>query len=176
MFANILDKFSPAAAFAVKLFAAAKLDFHQAFASGDENALKVAIEKFVGEKSAPSVDVAAAVEAATSELQKQLKAEQDKSAAVAAQAGALNSALAAFGAKVVAADAAKGITQADVEKALADRSSILAQEQLAKLGLPAPLATTPAADPTKAAAPKLDPQLKGFARVQAAFKAASEKN
>lgn len=145
MFKNILDKFSPAAAFAVKLFAAAKLDFFAAFEAGDENALKVALEK-----QANSADVASAVEAATSQLQLQVTAAQ-------AKVSAFETALVKFGAQVKASDEKAGITAADIEQAINARVSIKASEQLAKHGLPTALPLAPAAN---AADPKGKPVAK----------------
>lgn len=140
---NVLDRLSPGFQALTAQFAAAGLDLSAILAAGPTG-LKDKLESLKN-----SGDVAAAVESATAALQAQLTAEQGKVTTLNTQLSALNSAVAAFGAAPKAADEKAGLTAADIEKSLNDRASIKAAEQLAKHGLAAPLAVTPAADATK---------------------------
>lgn len=98
-------------------------------------------------------DIASTIQEATKQLQSELDAAQAKLALY-------ETAIFAFGAKIVASDEKAGVTAADIEKALNDRASIKASDQLAAQGLKQPLGLTPAADPT-------NPQKKVEARTDA---------
>lgn len=140
-------------------FTAAGLDIEQFIAATDDTALKAHLES-----QKPSGA------AATKDLQAQLEQLGAQHSALSAQHGHYTAALAAVGVKLAAADEKAGLTAADIEAGIRARASIMAQEQLAKAGLPAPLPLAPAADATKPAA-AAQPELKGLKKVHAAFAA-----
>lgn len=169
MFKNVLDKLSPAAAFAAQLFANAKLDFHALLASGDPQALAHLLAKSPGAEA-----VNAAITEATAALTKQLGDAQAKVTAHEARLALFDNGIKAAGLTLKPKDEKAGLTPEDFKAAVEARASILAADQLAKHKLDNPLPAGPSADVTKPTLPTA-PKLTGLARVEAAFRAQREK-
>jgi hypothetical protein len=92
-------------------------------------------------------------------------------ATVTAQVTLLTTSLASAGVKLPVATAEKPLDQSGIVASLESYGSLKARERLAKHGINDPIPAEPAADSTKPAAEKKE--LKGLARVEAAFKAKS---
>jgi hypothetical protein len=160
-------------------FAAASLDLDAHMELGDDS-LKTALTAAEGKGSAELATATARIATLETDLAaQQAEALGFKNDLVAAKAS-LNSvtaenslfkgALAAKGVKIEAT-ADNPLSQASIETALDTRISLKAREQLARHGINDPLPVDPAADSSKPAAQRSE--LKGLARVEAAFKAQS---
>lgn len=162
---NVLDSISPGFKALSAQLAAAGFNVAELLAATDANFLKSKIASLPGN----SADVEAAITEATAHLTK----ERDEAKSAAQVAVALNTTYAAgfakAGVQVKAADEKAGITAEEVSKAIADRASIKASEQLAQHRLDAPLPVSPAADSTKPAQ-KPASNLTGLARVTEALR------
>lgn len=167
--AALLDSISPGyRALAAAVTAAGLSPAEVAAAPG---AIKDKIESAVA--AAKSGDaITAAIESATAELNSRLAQATAELERVTAGAAAHSAALAAVGIKPAPATAGAALSQADIESAIRDRVSILAQEQLAKFHLSAPVPVGVPASPAAPAAAA--PKLTGLARVVAAFRAQRE--
>lgn len=149
------------AAFATKLFATAGLSelFAAALNAGDENALKAHLDKFSDEKNA--LDEAIAENATLSAKVAELNKAAEAHAAIVSQLSTLNAQLSAAGIKFEKPE--------ELGAALNSRISSKARELVAATGGPL-LDETPSSDATKPGA-KQQPELKGLAKVVAAFTA-----
>lgn len=162
------------AEFCEQLFAAAGLNLDEIVAKGDATALKTHIDalKPSDELAVVTAELCsvkaenATLNAALGAAKKEIEEANATASAATKTAATYTAGLEAAGIKLSGTPA----EAASVTAAINDKSALKARELLAKHGISEPIATAPAADPTKTAA-KPAKEVTGLARVKAAFEA-----